>query len=116
MTTIYGIPNCDTIKKCRKWLTENNVEYTFHDYRKDGVEQKLLQTFIAKFGWEKLINKRGLTWRQLIPEQKEGMDEQSAIATMLQSPAIIKRPVLQLDSGELYLGFKPQEYQKIDFS
>lgn len=115
MITMYGIPNCDTIKKARKWLTENSIDYTFHDYRKDGMDQAMIEKFIAEFGWEKLINKRGLTWRQLTPEQKESMDEQSAIATMLENPAIIKRPVLQLNNGELYLGFKAQEYEKIAF-
>lgn len=115
MTIMYGIPNCDTIKKARKWLTDNGIEYIFHDYRKDGVDRAMVERFIAAFGWEKLINKRGLTWRQLTASQKEGMDEQSAIAIMLDSPAIIKRPVLQLNNGELYLGFKAQEYEKIAF-
>jgi len=109
MITVYGIKNCDTIKKARKWLESNGVDYQFHDFRKDGLEQEQLKAWVAELGWEVLLNKRGTTWRQLPEETKANIDQDSAIAVMLENPAIIKRPVL--DTGALRkVGFKDAEY------
>ena len=110
MLTIYGIPNCDTIKKARHWLADNAIDAQFHDYRKDGLERELLETFEANLGWEKLLNKRGTTWRQLDDDTKNNVDRDSAIALMLEHPAMIKRPVLT--DGQRYLvGFSEKDWQ-----
>ncbi len=110
MTTIFGIKNCDTIKKAKKWLDDNNIEYTFHDYRVDGVDKAMLETFVAELGWENLLNKRGTTWRQLPDEVKNSVDAEKALDIMIENPAIIKRPVLQ-DGDNYHLGFKADQYQ-----
>jgi Spx/MgsR family transcriptional regulator len=109
MITLYGIPNCDTIKKARKWLEANNCDYQFHDFRKDGLEEALLRSWADELGWETLLNKRGTTWRQQPDDVKENINETSAIQLMLQYPAMIKRPVL--DTGNVRrVGFKDTDY------
>ena len=110
---IYGIPNCDTIRKARKWLIEHHIDYQFHDYRKDGIDKALVDEFVAQLGWEKLLNKRSLTYRQLTAEQKDNLNQDTAIQIMLEQPTIIKRPLLRTNNNELYLGFKAQEYEQI---
>ena len=110
--TLYGIPNCDTIKKARNWLQEHAVEYRFHDYRKQGVDGERLQSMAAQLGWEVMLNRRGTTWRALPDPLKEQIDEASALQLMLDNPAIIKRPILE-QHGDLHIGFKPQQYQEI---
>ena len=110
--TLYGISNCDTIKKARKWLQEHAVEYRFHDYRKQGVEGERLQSMAAQLGWEVMLNRRGTTWRALSDTVKAQIDEASALELMLDNPAIIKRPILEQD-GDLHIGFNPQQYQEI---
>ena len=110
--TLYGIPNCDTIKKARNWLQEHAVEYRFHDYRKQGVDGDQLQAMAAQLGWEVMLNRRGTTWRALPDQVKEQIDEASAVKLMLDNPAIIKRPIVELDDG-LHIGFNPQQYQEI---
>lgn len=112
MTTLYGIKNCDTIKKARKWLTDNNVDYTFHDYRVDGLDGDWLNHTESQLGWENLLNKRGTTFRQLTDEQKNDLNKDKALALLLAHPAMIKRPVLVTDSG-YYLGFKAEQYAEI---
>ncbi|MGF1726660.1 ArsC family reductase [Photobacterium nomapromontoriensis] len=113
MSTItYGIKNCDTIKKMKKWLDTENISYTFHDYRTDGLSREMLEQFEAALGWEAMVNKRGTTFRQLSDEQKAGLDQQSAMTLMLEYPAMIKRPLLE-HNGSYYLGFKPAQYQEI---
>ena len=112
MTTLYGIKNCDTIKKARKWLEANDIEYTFHDYRADGLEQSWLAQTEQHLGWELLLNKRGTTFRQLSDEQKNNVDKTSALALMLEHPAMIKRPVL-IHNDTYHLGFKADQYQEI---
>lgn len=113
MTTIlYGISNCDTIKKAKRFLENNNVEYTFHDYRKDGIDNKLLNKFLEQLEWTDLLNKRGTTWRNLDDSIKDNINKTQAQKTMLEQPAIIKRPVL-LNNGKYYLGFSETEYKKI---
>ncbi|SKA54247.1 ArsC family reductase [Enterovibrio nigricans] len=111
-TVVYGIKNCDTIKKAVKWLEQEGKTFTFHDYRKDGIDQDMLKQFVDALGWEALVNKRGTTFRALSDEQKNNLDETNAIALMLVQPAMIKRPLLA-HSGNYYLGFKPVEYESI---
>ncbi|MBJ2137155.1 ArsC family reductase [Paraglaciecola chathamensis] len=112
MTTMYGIKNCDTIKKARKWLSTNDVEYTFHDYRADGIDAKWLEEIEAIVGWETLLNKRGTTFRQLSDAQKENLNTQTALALMLEAPAMIKRPLL-IHNDQHIVGFKDAQYQEI---
>ena len=112
MIKIYGIPNCDTMKKARKWLDSNNLDYELHDYKKLGVPEKNLKQWINKTGWEIVLNKRGTTWRKLSDEIKNNIDENSAIQVMLDNPSAIKRPVLE--SGKtLLIGFKEGEYNTL---
>ena len=110
--TLYGISNCDTIKKARIWLQENAIDYRFHDYRKQGVDGERLQSMALQLGWEVMLNRRGTTWRVLPDSVKEPIDEDSALQLMLNNPAIIKRPILERH-GDLHIGFKPQQYQEI---
>lgn len=112
MTTLYGIKNCDTIKKAKKWLSDNNIEFTFHDYRSDGLESDWLTKTEQSLGWEILLNKRGTTFRQLSDEQKQSINRESALALMLEQPAMIKRPVL-IHNKAYYVGFKAAQYQEI---
>lgn len=108
--TLYGIPNCDTVKKARRWLDEAGVAHEFHDFRKNGLEADLLQSWIDKLGWEKLLNKAGTTFRKLSDDQKADLDAAKAKALMLEQPAMIKRPVLDAH-GDMAVGFKPDDYQ-----
>ncbi|HAI96369.1 MAG: ArsC family reductase [Cycloclasticus sp.] len=109
---LYGIKNCDTIKKAKKWLTDEGVEFTFHDYRQNGLDAALLNKFEQQLGWEAMINKRGTTWRQLDEAVKASINKDSAKAIMLENPAIIKRPIL--DNGTtLALGFSTDQYQNL---
>lgn len=110
--TMYGIPNCDTIKKAKKWLSEQNVEFDFHDYRKQGVDSEMITQFFQALGWENVVNKRGTTFRQLSQEQKDGLNEQSAISLLVEQPAMIKRPILLVD-GQYHLGFKADQYAAV---
>lgn len=107
--TIYGIPNCDTMKKARSWLDEQGIEAVFHDYRKAGIDRARLAMWCAALGWEKVLNRAGTTFRKLDESQREGLTEKRAIALMLEHPGMIKRPVLDVD-GRLLLGFKPETY------
>lgn len=113
---LYGIPNCDTIKKTRKWLEANGVDYEFHDYRKNSVDSTWLQARCDEHGWENILNRRGTTWRQLPEDVKNNVNEESAIALMQDQPAMIKRPLLgplpNASSADQYLlGFKAEQYQ-----
>lgn len=112
MITLYGIPNCDTMKKARKWLDEAGVEYQFHNYKKDGLDPALAEQWLSELGWEALINKRGTTWRALTDEQKSDMDNASALTVMLDNPSIIKRPLLDTGSRKT-LGFKAEQYASL---
>ena len=112
MITLYGIPNCDTVSKARKWLSANNIEYQFHNFKKDGLNQKTLENWVVNLGWEILLNKRGMTWRKLSDEQKADIDKDKAIMIMLENTSIIKRPVLAIDE-QLSVGFKPEQYQAL---
>lgn len=112
MITLYGIPNCDTIKKSRKWLKDNDIDYEFHDYKKHGVPEKELKVWVKKLGWEIFLNKRGTTWRKLDEQVKNSVDEASAIQIMLGNPSIIKRPVL-VKGSDILVGFKESEYSQL---
>jgi arsenate reductase len=109
--TLYGIPNCDTVKKARVWLGEAGVDFRFHDFRKDGLDADLLQSWINQLGWEKLLNKAGTTFRKLPDDAKAHLDAASAKALMLEQPAMIKRPVMDKD-GSFSVGFKPDNFQQ----
>ena len=111
-TTLYGISNCDTVKKARKWLQDNAIEYRFHDFRKDGLDQQLLTDWFKSPGWEALLNKRGTTWRQQPAEIKDNIDAGSAKQLMLDNPAIIKRPVT-VTGNSVSVGFKPEQYSEL---
>lgn len=112
MTTLFGINNCDTIKKARKWLSEHNINYQFHDYRRDGLEQAQLEQWCHELGWEQVLNRRGTSWRNLPESDKDNICESTAIELMLAQPAMIKRPLL--DTGkQRVLGFKAADYQQL---
>ncbi|HVY82159.1 MAG TPA: ArsC family reductase [Steroidobacteraceae bacterium] len=108
--TIYGIKNCDTMKKARAWLDGYGVGYHFHDYKVAGIDAERLQRWAAKAGWETLLNRSGTTFRKLADEQKANLTERKAIALMLEQPSLIKRPVLEL-GDTLLVGFKPEIYE-----
>jgi arsenate reductase len=108
--TIYGIKNCDTMKKARAWLDKHKVAYAFHDYKTKGIERSKLEGWAKKAGWETLLNRAGLTFKKLPDKDKQGLSEKKAIALMLAQPSMIKRPVLELPGGKLLVGFKPEEY------
>ena len=109
MITIYGIKNCDTMKKARAWLDVQGVAHAFHDYKAEGIERGRLEGWARQVGWERLLNRAGTTFRKLPDAQKEGLDEGRAIVLMLAQPSMIKRPVLEL-GDRLLVGFKPDEY------
>lgn len=112
MITIYGIKNCDTMKKAVKWLKEKGIEHEFHDFKKQGLEQTMLESWVKQVGWELLVNRRGLTWRKLPEADRENIDETKAIELMLANLSLIKRPVL--DTGKaLHIGFKADHYSSI---
>lgn len=111
MHTIYGIKNCDTVKKARKWLDVHEIKYQFHDFRIDGLTAEMIDQWFKSVGWESLVNRRSTTWRQLTDAQKENIDEQSAAVLLLDNPTLIKRPVLENDSG-IIVGFSETSYQE----
>ena len=112
MTILYGIANCDTMKKARKWLVGHGVEYEFHDYKRRGIEEDKLRTWVAELGWEALLNRRGIIWRKLPEEVRASMDEASAIRIMLEKPSIIRRPLL--DTGATReVGFSEERYREL---
>jgi Spx/MgsR family transcriptional regulator len=109
-TTIYGIKNCDTMKKARAWLDKQGVDYVFHDYKSAGIDRHKLEGWVKKAGWETVLNRAGTTFKKLPDKDKAGLTETKAIALMLAQPSMIKRPVLELPRGRLIVGFKPEQY------
>ena len=107
--TLYGIPNCDTVKKARNWLADAGVDYMFHDYKKAGIDEASLRRWADEAGWEKLLNKAGTTFRKLPDADKADIDADKAVALMLAHPSMIKRPVVE-GAGALLVGFKPDLY------
>lgn len=112
MVVLYGIKNCDTVKKARTWLDTNGIDYQFHDYRIDGLTPEQLQQFAAKLGWNAMLNRSSTSWRQLSPEQQDDLTEAKALQLMLETPTLIKRPILDTGS-KLMLGFKSDTYQSL---
>lgn len=108
--TIYGIKNCDTMKKARTWLDGRGVAYAFHDYKQSGIDRAHLAAWARHVGWETLLNRAGTTFRALPEADKQGLDEERAFALMLANPSMIKRPVLDLGRGRILVGFKPEIY------
>lgn len=109
--TIYGIKNCDTMKKARAWLDAKGVAYAFHDYKTEGIDKGALERWAKDVGWETLLNRAGTTFRKLPDAQRENVTEKKAIALMLEQPSMIKRPVIDV-GGKLVVGFKPDVYAK----
>jgi arsenate reductase len=111
---LFGIPNCNTVKKARDWLTANNFAYEFHDFKKSGVTQALLETWLTQQPWEKLVNRAGMTWRNLTDAEKAAViNAPSAIKLMLEKSSVIKRPVLVKDEKIICLGFTEAVYKEL---
>ena len=110
--TIYGIKNCDTMKKARTWLDKKGVAYEFHDYKTAGIDRARLESWASQIGWETLLNRSGTTFRKLPEKDREGLDERKAVALMQAQPAMIKRPVLDLGNS-LHLGFSEDAYNDL---
>ena len=112
MVTLYGIKNCDTVKKARKWLENNGIDYQFHDFRADGLSPESVQAWLAELGWETLVNKRSTSWKQLDSATKDAMDINVAKTAILAQPTLIKRPLL--DTGhQLFTGFSDNSFERI---
>ena len=112
MIELYGIPNCDTMKKARRWLDDHGIEYRFHDYKKEGVDEARLRAWADRVGWETLLNRRGMMWRKLPAGVRESIDEASAMKIMRETPSIIKRPVL-VDGDRILVGFSEDSYSTL---
>lgn len=112
MTTLYGIKNCDTVKKAQKWLDQHQVDYQFHDFRVDGLTKKQVTAWIKELGWETVVNKRSTTWKQLDEATRQSMNDSVAINTIVEQPTLIKRPLLDLGASR-HVGFKADDYQHI---
>ena len=110
MVTLYGIPNCDTVRKARRWLDQQGIAYRFHDFRRDGLDEARLRAWVVELGWETLLNRSGTTWRSAPDAVKAGLTAETAIAFMLQAPAAIKRPVLDIGEQRV-VGFSEARYQ-----
>ena len=108
--TLYGIPNCDTIKRAKAWLAAKGIVYDFHDYKKAGIDRARLESWVGEFGWETVLNRAGTTFRKLPEDQRADLDADKAIALMLAQPSMIKRPVLDLGTRRI-VGFKPEVYE-----
>ncbi len=106
---VFGIKNCDTVKKARRWLDAHEVAYQFHDFRQDGLDKKTIEHWLQSVEWETLLNKRGTTWRKLDDPRKDSLDQATAVALMLENPTLIKRPVVETENGCM-VGFKDTEF------
>ena len=111
MLTIYGIKNCNTMKKAFLWLDENNISYQFHDYKKSNLAENTLDDWLSALGWEVIVNQKGTTWRKLALD-KNMLDNQRIKPIILQNLSMIKRPLLVLDNGQIMFGFDKEEWQK----
>ena len=112
-TTIYGIKNCDTMKKARAWLESHGIEHEFHDYKTEGIDAAKLASWLKVAGWETLLNRAGTTFRKLPDAAKENLDERKAVKLMLEQPSMIKRPVLERGRS-LLVGFSPEKYAALE--
>ena len=111
MYKLYGIKNCDTVKKAKAWLEQHGIEFQFHDFRDNGLDLSTLECFESAIGWKGMINRRSTSWRQLSEVDKSDMDKSKALKLMLDHPTLVKRPVLETGS-KIMIGFTPQQYQK----
>lgn len=111
MIKIYGIKNCDSMKKAFKWLDERNIPYEFHDYKKAGVPRERLVAWCKALGWKTLLNTKGPTWRKLTPEQQQITTQSQAVAIMMEHSSVIRRPVIETESGHLLVGFDPTMFE-----
>ena len=111
MYTVYAIPNCDTVKKARIWLAEHKIDYEFYDYKKQGIDQKTIERWLTQKPWEELVNRTGMTWRQL-PDTQKPTDAARAIALMLEKPSVIRRPLIEKNGQIVALGFKADQYKE----
>ena len=109
--TMYGIKNCDTVKKARAWLEAHHISYAFHDYKNAGIDRERLAAWSADLGWERLLNRSGTTFRKLAVTQKEELSEAKAIDLMAAQPSMIRRPLIEKD-GQLLVGFDPERYRQ----
>ena len=112
MITVYGIKNCDTVKKALKWLSDHNIEHKLHDYRVDGLDTAFLQQAEAQFGWENLVNKRSTTWRNLEDDVKKTLSKATALSVLAENPTLIKRPII-LQEGKALIVVDEKEYQTV---
>ena len=112
MTVLFGIKNCDTVRKARRWLEEHDVDFTFHDVRSDGLTQEQVAKWIDALGWEVVLNKRSTSWKTIDPTRRENLDADSVNTLLVELPTLIKRPVLEYD-GAVYVGFKADSYHSI---
>ncbi|MBE8168750.1 MAG: ArsC family reductase [Shewanella sp.] len=110
--TLYGISNCDTVRKARKWLESNNIDFTFHDFREDGLTEQMLKVWTESISWELLFNKRSTSFRALSDSQKLDITQLKAISLMAEYPTLVKRPLLVKDK-QIHIGFKPAQYQEL---
>jgi len=114
MITIYGIPNCNTIKKTRSWFEQHHIPYSFHDYRKDGITREKLRAWCREVNWEKLLNRQSTSWRKLDPETQAGITTAAkAITVLLEHPTLIKRPVIEKDDSIVQVGFDEEMMEKV---
>ncbi len=113
MITVYGIKNCDTCRKALKWLKAGGIDHQFHDFRKEGLDPSSLSTWVSEVGWEKLLNRRGTTWRNLSDAEKDGVDETKAEALMVENPTLIKRPVFEAEN-KIIVGFSAAEQEALN--
>ena len=111
-TVLYGISNCDTVRKARKWLHDNGIDHRFHDFRADGLDPSQVADWVRSLGWETLLNRRSTTWQQLAANLRDNIDAQTAVAAMADHPTLIKRPVLEFADG-IQVGFKPDQYRQL---
>jgi arsenate reductase (glutaredoxin) len=111
MVKIYGIKNCDSMKKAFNWLTERGIPYEFHDYKKQGVPRDRLVAWCKALGWKSLVNTKGPTWRELTPEQQDIKTQSKAVATMMEHSSVIRRPMVETESGHLLVGFDPTMFE-----
>ena len=109
---LYGISNCDTVKKAKNWLETNNIDYRFHDFRKQGLESEIVQDWLNQIPWDKLLNKRSTTWRNLDPEVQQSVNAETVVQLLVANPTLIKRPVLAVN-GIINIGFNADTYRGI---
>lgn len=111
MITLYGIPNCNTVRKARNWLKIHGVDYIFFDVRKDGLTREVVNSWIRQLGWEQIVNKRGTSWKKLSPKVQEALNEKTAATLVLDTPTLVKRPVIDFD-GKIIVGFDEKTYEQ----